>query len=71
MTSQEAYLSIFNLLWNKNPAHRNKDALNEIKAILKQVYNQGLEDAIHVLKESRTFGIEEEVNKINQLKEKI
>ena len=71
MKPNNAFTAIFNLHWNIPNAHRNKDAVKQIKDSYKHVYNQGLEDAIQVLKESRTFGIEEEVNKINQLKEKI
>lgn len=71
MTPNNAYTAIFNILWNKAPAHRNKEALQEIKAILKQVQHTAIDQILEVLKESRTFGIEEEIEKIIALKEKI
>jgi len=71
MNVNEAYTAIFNLLWNKNPAHRNKEALSDIKAILKQVRNTGIEESIAVLEQSRLFDIEYELTKIRKLKEKL
>lgn len=69
----ESYRSVFNSMHNERiqPPQKSKEFLHKLKIALKQTRNSAIDQCLTILKESRAFGMEEEITRIENLKEKI